>query len=61
MDRKMKNVLREYLDELPPTQEVVDLYKSKLEKCRRDYDAVLKHLDTYENNALITNIFWVLQ
>ena len=54
----MKNVLREYLDELRPTLNLhYDLYKSKLEKCRRDYDAVLKHLDTYENNALITNIF----
>lgn len=46
MDKRVKAVLRDYLEELPPTQDVVDMYKTKLEKCRRDYDALLKHLET---------------
>ena len=38
-----------YLDELPPTREMVEKYKQKLENCRKDYDAVNRNLQVYDS------------
>ena len=46
MDRNTKAVLRDYLDDLPPTQDTVDRYRTKLEKCRKEYDVLLHHLES---------------
>ena len=41
----LKKSSKQYLEELPPSQETVEFYKGKLEKCRRDYDVLLKCIE----------------